>query len=758
MSRKRRRLPSLAEHSLNTIIKTVYNCNFVEEEYKETQEDLKVISPKLLLAIMTYTSFNEKLFVMHKLHCVSQKYPLMIKQFLQSRLVFEAIFSKGAAHPNEYFLIIFNKANTLQRSRISQEKTIRFTLYEYYDDLVEKELNNLFLNCTNPTLIEKYLSYIQIVINYSLFLSHTGYHNQAENVFNNLSNSIRKFLKFFNSSSKNNLLTSTQESILSSTEIFVKLFLFTFANNTQIIEYGKPFYDNYLNFLNLLVSKRKLCGNSDSFNSEWLMRHIFILQLARYTFLIGKYRDSFHFIKTLTIDLEDENYLKKIPLRLVIETFMQASESYMKYEYFDIARDYIESSLALIHYIILPNSIQEMTKKDKKDHILYTTFKHSFWCHSTNLLFLECLGVFSRVLAETDNLWSANYIAKHAYYQANLLVGHENITVAQLYSNWCQIKYKNKAHQGRIVFTYGQHPSFGNTSEDMFKATFKKKQHKKTLYIARAKLLDTRIIHDCDYCHYMDAAESTCSSEQDRCFRREKKGNESTRKFEKLEFRYNRSWERANIFFGENSFFHAEIFYRLAMLIMQEKFYKNDCHYLRSQDKDLVDVEKLLINALAIETSHLGSKHFKVLQHKSLYWGEFYKILFKINKLSHDQTIDWKNTLEMCIIKINNLFGPAHNTLLFCYLQLKYIYKHNILQLDEGETYQNEYKYEQLCETWDSIREAKMIIERERKNIWMDFPVTPPDNYKKENIEKHSILDKLISMYECFVEDEDENT
>ena len=71
--------------------------------------------------------------------------------------------------------------------------------------------------------VKEYLKYIEIVMNYSLFLLHGGLYLQLEKILNYLSNSIRTCLEIFDDSP---VLDLSQKRILCSTEMFCKLLLF----------------------------------------------------------------------------------------------------------------------------------------------------------------------------------------------------------------------------------------------------------------------------------------------------------------------------------------------------------------------------------------------------------------------------------------------------------------------------------------------------------------------------------------------------
>lgn len=719
----------------------------------------------LLAEILSSTSTNQKIYIITALSVNVIKGPL--RHFLKQEQVFEAIFSRTTSHTSEYFLSLYSK---IKFYWIIETES----LFKSYDKYIYEELNYFMHECEagpNERLAE-YLKYTEIVINYCLFLLHGGFYLEVEKILDYLSKSLHHFLTAFNDVHPMN---NKEKTIICSTEMFCKLLLFTISNDTEMVDFGKPFFENYDEFINLLQKLWEIDYSEKYLTQYYTMRHIYLLQICKYLFLTHNFQQSLKYIEILLNVTHKCETLYKLPLKIVIETLMQASLIYMKWEKFDKSKMYIETCFAIIHHIIIPQACKEVI--DNNLTSVYNSevgYDVGFYVingcsHGTNILYLECLGVFAQLLAATDNMWSAKAVANWAYYQSEHVLGRVSMKVAKLHNIYANIKYKSQAHRGRIFFTWGVDdiPDIKTTLK-MYKTIlgFKSEYFSKSLLVAHAQTLHIRIDHNVHYCHYMDCPENGCESDQDDMYKEEGVMNKRYNRFSTLSFRYKKNMQLFTTCFGCDSYEHVQLFYNFALLIMQEKIFKKTSRYLRSKNSDLQQVREFIEKAYTIESNYLGVNHHKVVAHRALFYGEFYKVLFLLGEITFDESMDWKNSLERCIEVVKNLFGPTCNTLRYCYTQLQYFYKFNVLKYNEDDSYTKELEYELLSSNWEVLRENKMLVEKQgpwKTRLWINSSMdSMPDDWTKNNIILHptettELITQLLKQYNCYTLENNEN-
>ena len=496
-------------------------------------------------------------------------------------------------------------------------------------------------------------------------------------------------------------------------------------------------FSGIINLYDTMYRKRKICQYyalncpCEENASEKFVSYFFTLETSRNSYDQGNYKKSNFYLNKL---LSNEETLISLPPSLIINVLRQASFITLKMEDIELSKDYIKACLCIYYYIInreqndsetviIPELKQEMHDKTKVRKYLNPNPNRDTVSNISKIciLFMEILGDFSLILAETDNsncIRTSKYVAKH---MSNLL-GNYNLKTLKAKMQQVQCNFKRTVYRSRMYFEFTDYTSepdelWLHQILDQLKC---KTEAKNPLFL-EARILQLFTKHELSYSYYRPCPEPSWQAQWSSVQNNQNKINVTAGRYRLLYPKYETCINLITETKGKDHLLLGKLYYRLGLLHLQDKVIGPYLIQKRQLDTTLITEHlnksiSFINKGLAIERKVLGDNHYKYLQHRAMYLGDYFWVKYSLDMLTDRQKMIWPSLYEKCIDKIKMVFvnDDAHSVLRFCYTSLIRLYNYDIYSNLTDLTF-----YQNLLHQWEIDYNIKHARENLLTESWL---------------------------------------
>ena len=701
-----------------------------------TPNEIIVLLNKLILKVDKLSSWNSRDRFNQSLILKD-----FISQILRNRNTFRAIFYpyNGNNTSNETLNYIFTRTKVNSyggryfRTIAIKNSLENAAFYKCYAKFIEENDSEFvrkgIIHVYTPDDIVQYFQYVKIIFNFALFLLYTGNYEIALNILQITRGTFA-------------ILASCKYNKTRPQKLFKKILLvqkhclnlvFITSNNLkngkvaqEILKLGIEEYDDDNETDD--AKRRKICDMIPVIPecryhlndcSHVIAKTIFYLEASKYWYNLGNVTKCLTYMEQV-MPIEAE-----LPLNVTVDLLRHTSFLFLKLEQPKKAMEYIQACLCIFYFIINRNNNYVLPNPQR----LHGRF-HGY--NKTSILFLDLIHDYSKILIACDFQWNCNRTSEYAAVHLENCLGKHNLKSILAEKNRVECRLKSSMYRQRMFFMYSEYP---HTDPRLYLVDnlgrmgncFSSKPPTDQLLYVETKILKVIINHVTAYSHYHPSPEENWSAQWGYTQKFQHKTNVNRGTYPNLYIKFEECIDyMTNFVGGDEHPLLAKLLYRFGLLQLQAnvigpyliaKIHRKGDGFPDAALPDslikkyLDDAVKLIRKGLAIEQKLFGSNHYKYLQHRAMYLGDYYWTQLSLGYLLEKDKIYFTSLYVKCADKIEKIFGTDHSVLRFCYSNLIRIYKHKFFTEAANANI-----YQEKLRAWDVDYEHKNTRE---KNNWL---------------------------------------